>query len=341
MEKIALEKENIFVLAEIAQSYEGDKSVLASVVRGLAAAGANGAMFQVVYAEELAVSGYEYHGLFESLEMSDKDWEETVNLVKKNSLLAIGEVFGRRSFDLMIRLGIDGIKIHVSDINNEPFLDYVGSFSIPVLLAIGGASSSEIEKAIQLLSSKEKHLTLMHGYQDGPTKVSDTHFNKIKAIAQQYNLPVGYSDHVAGSLGDDNKVLNPLAMSFPFLAIGAGATLIEKHVMLDREKVWEDFESALSVDEFSDFVALIRQVETSLGSKSVERNKTEMAYRRAIKAIVARTDLKAGTALSINELAFKRPKPTQDAIKNTELVIGYKLKFDVSADEAITPSMLI
>ena len=191
------------------------------------------------------------------------------------------------------------------------------------------------------MSLKEKHLTLMHGYQDGPTKASDTHFNKIKAIAQQYNLPVGYSDHVAGSIGDDNKVLNPLAMSFPFLAIGAGATLIEKHVMLDREKVWEDFESALSVDEFGDFVALIRQVESSLGSKSIERNGTEMAYRRAIKAIVARTDLKAGTALSINELAFKRPKPTQDAIKNTELVIGYKLKFDVSADEAITPSMLI
>jgi N,N'-diacetyllegionaminate synthase len=341
MEKIALEQDNIFVLAEIAQSYEGDKSVLASVVRGLSAAGANGAMFQVVYAEELAVSDYEYYGLFESLEMRDEDWEETVNLVKENSLLAIGEVFGRRSFDLMIRLGIDGVKIQVSDINNEPFLAYVGSFSIPVLLAIGGASSSEIGKAIQLLSSKEKHLTLMHGYQDGPTKVSDTHFNKIKAIAQQYNLPVGYSDHVAGSVGDDNKVLNPLAMSFPLLAIGAGATLIEKHVMLDREKVWEDFESALSVDEFSDFVALIRQVETSLGSKSVERNETEIAYRRAIKAIVARTDLKVGTALSINDLAFKRPKPTQDAIKNTELVIGRKLKFDVKADEAITPDMLV
>jgi sialic acid synthase SpsE len=121
MEKIALEQDNIFVLAEIAQSYEGDKSVLASVVRGLSAAGANGAMFQVVYAEELAVSDYEYYGLFESLEMRDGDWEEIVNLCKENSLLAIGEVFGKRSFDLMIRLGIDGVKIHVSDINNEPF----------------------------------------------------------------------------------------------------------------------------------------------------------------------------------------------------------------------------
>lgn len=341
MEKIALDEGQIFVLAEIAQSYEGDKTVLASVVRGLAAAGANGAMFQVVYAEELAVSDYEYYELFESLEMRDEDWEEIVDLVKQNSLMAIAEVFGKRSFDLMMRLGIDGVKIHVSDINNEPFLAYVGSFSIPVLLAIGGASSSEIERAIQLLSSKEKHLTLMHGYQDGPTKVSDTHFNKIKALAQEYKLPVGYSDHVAGSLSDDNKILNPLAMTFPFVAIGAGATLIEKHVMLDREKVWEDFESALSVDEFGDFVALIKQVETSLGSSSVERNATEIAYRRAIKSVVASTDLKKGTVLRINNLAFQRPKPTDDAIKNLELVIGYKLKCDVKAGDAITPALLL
>ncbi len=155
MKKITSEKNKVFILGEIAQSYEGDREVLANVIRGLSTAGANGAMFQVVFADELAVSDYQYYNLFQNLELSDHDWEEIVHLVKKNNLLAIGEVFGKKSFDLMLNYGIDGIKIHVSDINNVPFLEYVGSHSIPILLSIGGASTYEIERAITLLTKKE------------------------------------------------------------------------------------------------------------------------------------------------------------------------------------------
>ena len=52
----------------------------------------------------------------------------------------------------------------------------MGDTSIPVLLAIGGATSKEIKNAINLLNLNKKQITLMHGYQDGPTKIIDTHF---------------------------------------------------------------------------------------------------------------------------------------------------------------------
>ena len=341
MKKIVSEENNVFILAEIAQSYEGNEEVLLEIIQGLYKAKSDGVMFQVVLAHELAVSDYEYYDLFKSLEMTDETWSKAVKLIQSNGMMAIGEVFGKKSFDMMMDLGIDGIKIHVSDINNEPFLRYVGDTSIPVLLAIGGATSKEIENAINLLNLNKKQITLMHGYQDGPTKIIDTHFNKIRAIAEKYDLLVGYSDHISGSIAADNKYLNPMAIPFPLVAIGAGATLIEKHVILDREMVCEDFESALSVAEFSEFVSIIRQIDPALGNITTERNETELAYRRAIKTVVAKSDLKSGDIICMDNISFKRPKTTNDPIKNPEILIGRELKFDVKANEAITLNLLV
>ena len=50
----------------------------------------------------------------------------------------------------------------------------------------------------------------------------------------------------------NNKIanVNEMAFYFPLIAIGAGAKLIEKHIVLDRTKAWEDYESAITANEF-------------------------------------------------------------------------------------------
>ena len=240
----------------------------------------------------------------------------------------------------MTRLGVDAVKIHASDINNLPFLEHVGQREIPVLLAVGGATDQEIARAIELLSCCRKPLILMHGYQDGPTAVGDTHFAKIGALKDLYDLPVGYSDHVAGSVGEGVDKPNSLALTFPFFAIGAGACVIEKHVMLDRTKAWEDFESALTVTEMRDFVFLIRETERSMGSKSAEPNLAEVAYRRAIKTVISKRNIDVGDILTQDDLDYKRVNEADGNLKDPSLIIGRRASTSISKDQAITLRML-
>ena len=147
MKKLLFDDETIFILAEIAQSYEGKKNVLSDIIEGLTIAKTNGIMFQVVYADELAVPDYDYYDLFKSLEMSDKDWKDVIRMIHNNNIYAVAEIFGNKSFDLMIQYDIDAVKLHASDITNEPLLKYVGKHDIPILLAIGGANRNEIKKS--------------------------------------------------------------------------------------------------------------------------------------------------------------------------------------------------
>ena len=59
-----LQENNIFILAEIAQSYEGRLDTLLEVSQKVCKAGVDGVMFQVVFAEELAVPEYTHYDLF-------------------------------------------------------------------------------------------------------------------------------------------------------------------------------------------------------------------------------------------------------------------------------------
>jgi len=340
MKKLLFDDETIFILAEIAQSYEGDKHILLEIIDGLAIAKTNGIMFQVVYADELAVSDYDYFDLFRSLEMSNDNWEEVVKRIKHHNVQVVAEVFGTKSFDLMINLGVDAIKIHASDITNTPFLQYIGSYDIPILLAVGGAENEEIKRAISMLNNN-REIILMHGYQKGPTPISDTHFFKIESLKKEYNLPIGYSDHISGYGNSNFKELSEMAMYFPIISLGAGAQLIEKHVMLDRKKQWEDHESALSVREFKSFVNIIRKVQTSLGKKSLECNQTEIEYRKAaVKSIVAKRDIAIDTTITINDINFKRVNQNIDSLDELNYVLGNKSKVNILRDEAISINKL-
>jgi len=74
--------------------------------------------------------------------------------------------------------------------------------------------------------------------------------------------------------------------------------VIEKHLTLDRAKKGFDYYSALNPDEFSDFVAFIKQVYVAIGSDdSSELTDAEMTYRNKMKkfAVLAHDVAKGST----------------------------------------------
>ena len=341
MKKI-INKENVFILAEVAQSYEGNIDVLVDTSEKTCQAGADGIMFQVVFADELAVKDYVHYNLFKSLEMPQKNWQRVIQSIQHKKKLAFGEVFGKRSVDMMMNLGIDALKIHASDLSNLPFLKYVGTLKVPVLLSVGGGYDAEIKTAIRVLEDGGvEELILMHGYQACPTDIRDTHLAKMQALQNIYGLPVGYSDHIAGCHDGNVKHLNELALYLPLVAIGAGAKVIEKHIMRDRAKAWEDHESALIPEEFSTFVKLIRALESSLGEKNTKFYAPETAYRQnAKKYLVAAHKIQKGTKLKEGMVAFKRIANPSTGLTNLEEAVGKIAAWDLDTDDPIQSSGL-
>ena len=336
-----INNEHVFILAEVAQSYEGDIDILVQIAQKACLAGVDGVMFQVVFADELTVPEHACYNLFQSLEMPNESWKKVIDVIHAEDKLAIGEIFGNKSLDMMVRLEIDGLKIHAADISNHALLYRIGQTKLPALLAVGGAYKSEIQSAIKALKDGgSQEIVLLYGYQLCPTQVEDSHLNKISPLEKEFNLPVGFSDHLAGCI--DNKIdnVNEMAFYFPLIAIGAGAKLIEKHIILDRTKAWEDYESAITAKEFIKFVELVRTYEKSLGTKDITINNAEGIYRTgAIKYVVASRNIAVNTILSEKDVIYKRVTNPEEGIPHMSDILGKIVNQDVNENQTITKNL--
>lgn len=315
----------IEIVAELAQGFEGNPGLASLLVKAAAAGGADAAKFQLVYADELATPDYKYYDLFKTLEMADEVWQSLADAARAAGIKIYLDVFGQRSLDLAARLGVTTVKLHGTDISNTGFLKLVAASSVPrVMLGAGGAHLGEIESALDLLENQE--VVVLLGFQSYPTPHEDNQISRVRALAERWksgrgSVTLGFADHAPPEDGT--------RFALAGMAVGAGATLIEKHLTLGRNMKLEDHESALNPDEFGEFSQIVRNCAAALGAtgnaEDFGMSESEKGYRKMIRRhVVAAQDLAAGTILRPEHLMLKRAGAT-DVITDLDVAYGKRL----------------
>ena len=326
----------IKIIAETAQGFEGDLKQSKLLVKAAASAGADAVKFQLVYADELSTTDYVYYDLFKSLEMKYKDWDEINNYSKNLGVELIFDIFGERSLSTASKLDVKFVKIHGTDITNINLLNKVSKSKIQtIVLGIGGASWEEIEICLEIL--KHKDLVILAGFQGYPTKISDNLISRLRYIDEKskllhQNYAIGFASH------PEDHELNSLVS---LVAIGAGATYIERHLTLGKVMKLEDYESALNPDEFSHFVKQLKRGFKAFGkSNKYELSSEEKKYRKKIRRdVVASVNIKKGTKLNAKHIELKR-SGEKKGIKSLNDVYGRILEKDLNKNDVILKSYL-
>lgn len=333
MSRVSFSGDGVFVVAEMAQSYEGSLDDAKSLIRAAGEAGADAVKFHVFFADELAVPAYEHYALFKKLELGEAQWRELADLAHSLNMGFVADVLGTDGLRVLQAIGADGLKIHATDLANIPLLRAVGAAGLPVLVACGGGTAGEIATAIGALrESGAKEICLLHGFQASPTPADGSRLLRLRALARTFALPVGYADHIDGD--------HQLATTWPLAAVGAGAVVIEKHLTLDRSAMKEDYISALNPDEFRSMVEWLRLLERGLGRDDFDLAEAEIEYRgSARKRVVAARDLPAGRSIDATDVALKRT-PDRSAETGLEQVLGRKLVKAASVHSAVGDSVL-
>lgn len=200
----------------------------------------------------------------------------------------------------------------------------------PTFFRIGGATLAEIESTLALFQKNSSgEVILLHGFQNYPTPLENTHIRQLKTLKELFGVRVGLADHIDGA--------SPLALSIPPLALAYGAEFIEKHITFDREEKGEDFESALDPLKFKEFVELVKAAEVALGDSSWKNlNESAMRYREiSRKKIVANRSIQKDSLLSDADIAFKRSDIGLTPEKLNQM-LGRRVNKDLSCDDAIT-----
>ena len=310
--------QQITVIAEVAQSYEGSFDLALASIDAAAQAKADMVNFQVFAAEELAVPSYHYFDLYRRIELSINQWQELFDHTRRLGLGVMANVFGPHTAEKLASIGVTALKVHAADTANLPFLRFLADLGKPVLVSTGGSTIGEVNHAIKILQSKDKvDVGVILGVQNSPTTPEDTNLARIRLLKERFGLPVGYADHIDGE--------TPLARTIAPLAFAAGADFVEKHINLARSIKREDYISAFNPDEFAEMVARLREARRCIGVSGGDVGEGEHTYREQMKKrVVARKNLEDGQVLTYGDLDLLRIDSPSD-LWSLESAIGRTL----------------
>ncbi len=315
---------HIFVIAEAgsnwkAGNYKKDIERATKLIKVAAKSGADAIKFQTynpktVYVPNAGQSKYlrksginkNIFEIFQKYSMPHKMLKDLSIICKKEKILFMSTPF---SVDDAIEVN-KFVKIHkiaAFEINHVRLLEYLASTKKPIIISTGASNSSDIDYAVKLLKRKGvKKICLLQTTSKYPAPVEALNLKVIQKLKKKYNVPVGLSDHS----------IEPILA--PTLAIGLGATIIEKHFTLNKKFNGPDHNFALNPKELDQLIKTIREAQKALGDGVKRILKDEEELRKfATRSIQAIKDIKKNEVFeegkNINILRSGNQKRGEDA----------------------------
>ena len=225
-------------------------------------------------------------------------WEWNSKLKKFTEELGmdyITTVYDKTSVDYLEPLNLIAYKIASFEMNDTLFLEYVASKHRHMFVSTGMATFSEISDAIKAIQKHKCPLTLLKCNSGYPASLSEMNLLTIPDMKEEFEVPVGLSDHTLG-------------ITAPVVAVALGAIVIEKHFTFDRNVKSPDSEFSLEPNEFTQMVRCVREAEQSLGEVKYMPTKGELKslpFRRSLYAI---KDIQKGETFTEDNIRSIRPR---------------------------------
>lgn len=327
-----------YFIAEIGGNFDGSMDKAKRLINAAKEAGADCAKFQTFTAETIVSEGgfskmtlHGVHGswgrtvseVFKDVEFPMEWHQEIADYCKSIGIDFSTSPYFKEAVDLCADLKLPFIKIGSGEITWLEMIDYVASKDIPIMLATGDATMSEIDEAVRTIEkSGNKDLVLMQCITNYPSKIDSANVNVLKTYQNAFGCLTGYSDHSPGHV---------VALA----SVVLGGRVIEKHFTLDKTDKGPDHPHSMEPEEFKFMVDSIREVERAMGGtrKGVvdEEGETVFVQRRCL---YARRDLKKGQVIHAEDLDVLRPAlGIPPKFKNT--IIGKIVNKDILARDPI------
>ena len=330
----------VLIIAEAGVNHNRDINLAYKLIDEAKASGADVVKFQAGISSEVVtkdgvMAPYQIENIGQSesqLEMIKKltldlgDFSKLHNYCNEKKIAFLATSFGESATKYLSKLNMPLWKIPSGEITNLPYLREIASFGKPIALSTGMANLGEIESALEILTNggiKLEQITVLHCTTQYPASYDEVNLKAMKNLATAFNVSVGYSDHTLG-------------IEIPIAAVSLGATIIEKHLTLDKTLPGPDHLASLEPKEFKLMVDSIRNIEKALGdgvkrAGENERNNIPIVRR----SIVASKVINKGDLFTSDNLTVKRPGTGISPMK-WDSIINKRAQKSYDIDELIT-----
>ena len=272
-----------YIIGEIGINHNGDLATALQLIDVAKAAGCNAVKFQkrsprdcVPKAEwgkprETPWGTMKYIDYRDRMEFGVDEFNEIDNHCRLNSINWFSSVFDTQSVDFFRdnHFSLPYLKIPSAKATDIPFLKYCQKSGMPRILSTGACDRAMIKEAVAYSVPK----VVMHCTSTYPCPVDELNLNAIKTLCNEFpGMSIGYSGHEVGI---------PTSLA----AVAMGATMIERHITLDRTSWGSDHAASLEPHGLTQLVNGIRAIERAMGVGALKIFESEKLAMQRLRVV--------------------------------------------------------
>lgn len=332
--KIGL-KQPTFIIAEAGINHNGSVKRAKQLIDAAVEAGADAVKFQKrnlaeVYQRKVlenpntAEQKYQYLiPLLKEFELPDEAFVDLEAYAQQRGIMFLVNPWDKKSLDDIERLmHIPLYKVGSPDFTNNELIEYIARTGKPMILSTGMSTEDEIKAGVEFVRTMDVPFALLHCNSTYPAPFDEINLQYMDKL-KEYGVPVGYSGHERG-------------ISVAIAAVARGASIIERHITVDKSLEGPDHKASLLPTEFTAMVEGIRQVEQAIGRPEKKLSRGEVMNREILaKSIVAKVFIPDGTTIVRDMLTTKSPAKGLSPQRINE-VVGIVASRNIPAGEPLT-----
>ena len=185
------------------------------------------------------------------VEFGKEEYDEIDRYCKEKGIDWSASPWDMDSLEFLNQYDIPYIKIPSAMLTNDELLKGAKLTGKKVILSTGMSTIEEIDKAVSIIDSYSDY-ALLHCNSVYPAPIEDLNLKCIQTLKDRYDCEVGYSGHEFG-------------LTTTIASICLGASIIERHITLDRTMWGTDQMCSVEPQGLIKLVRGVRELEQAIG----------------------------------------------------------------------------
>lgn len=300
-----------FIIAELSGNHNQDLGTALEMIEAASKSGAHAIKLQTYTADSMTLDvdsddfvikekdslwhGQKLHGLYQQAATPYEWHEELFTTANRLGMEAFSSPFDENAVDFLAELDVPCFKIASFELTDLPLIAKAASVGKPLIMSTGMATLAEIEMAV--CTAKEsgcEEIILLKCTSTYPAAATNTNLRTIPHLKHAFGCEVGLSDHTAG-------------IGAAIASVAMGASVIEKHFVLDRSAGGVDAEFSIEPKELTSLVEESKRAWHAMGKVVYGGSQAEEKSRQYRRSIYVAENVKAGEKLTAENLRIVRP----------------------------------
>lgn len=300
-----------FIIAELSGNHNQDYELAKQMVLAASQAGVDAIKLQTYTADSMTLDhdtkefviqeednlwhGESLHSLYHKA-ATPYEWHAPLfAYANELGMLAFSSPFDEHAVDFLDELNVPCFKIASFELTDLPLIAKAASKGKPLIMSTGMASLSEIEDAVKTANQAGCFdIVLLKCTSTYPATPENTNLKTIPSMRSTFGVQVGLSDHTAG-------------IGVSVASVALGATVIEKHFVLDKSAGGVDAAFSLEPPELASLVKETNAAWQALGGVCYGGTDSEEKSKQYRRSIYASRDIAKGEILGKDNLKIIRP----------------------------------